>query len=484
MKNKVTKNYLYNFAYQILAFITPIIISPFLARTLGSESMGINTYTYSIVYWFILFGMMGISIYGGKEVAKVSDDKKKLSKKFSEIFSLQVINLCLASIIFYIIFTAFDFQYKNAFLLQGLMIISYVFDISWLYNGLENFRKITTRNFIVKILTVLLILLLIKKPSQYLLYIGISIGMSFFSNLVMWINVRKYIDFQLPTIKGVYSHLKETIILFLPQIATTVYSMFDQTMIGWFYDDISEVTFYSQAHKFVNMFLFVTTTIGTVMLPRIVKTRAQEGDDKVKSLTNKTLKIALFLSFPISLGILSVSTYFIPWFLTEEFTKVGYIMAILSPVIIFVSVTNVFGTQYMISTDKYKHYTLSVTIGCIINLILNALTIPKFGAYGAAIATVFTELFVLIYQYIVIRKEFDFSGIKKIVFKYLFCSLIMAVVVIFIGEELRANLICNIIQVIVGALIYLGILFLNKDETLRFFIDKVLSLLHIKKGEE
>lgn len=481
MKNKVTKNYLYNFAYQILSFITPIITSPYLARTLGSESMGINTYTYSIVYWFILFGMMGISVYGSKEVAKVSDDREKLSKKFSEIFSLQLLNLLVSSIIFYIIFILFDFEYKSAFLLQGLMIVSSMLDISWLFNGLEDFKKITTRNFIVKILTVILILLLIKNPSQYMINIGISVGMSFFSNLVMWINVKKYLNFQLPKIKNVYAHLKETIILFLPQIATTLYSVFDQTMIGWFYEDVSEVAFYSQAHKFVNMFLFVTTTIGTVMLPRIVKSREKDGEEKVKSLTNQTLKIAIFLSFPIALGIFSTSRYFIPWFLTEEFSKVGNIMCILSPIIIFISITNVFGTQYMIATNKYKHYTLSVTIGCIINLILNSLTIGKFGAYGASIATVFTEFFVLVYQYIIIRKEFNFSGIKKMLFKYSSCSIIMAIAVISIGEILGTTLLCNIVQVAVGALIYLGILYIFKDETLMFFINKALTLLHLKK---
>lgn len=483
MKNKITKNYLYNFAFQILSFLTPIITAPYLARTLGSESMGINTYTYSIVYWFILFGMMGISMYGSKEVAKVSDDRKKLSTKFSEIFCLQLLNLILATIIFYVIFLIFNFKYKDAFLLQGLMVVACVFDISWLFNGLEDFKKITIRNFIVKILLVVFIILFIKNPKQYMLFIGISVGMSFFSNLVMWINVRKYVDFIRPSLKNIYSHLKETIILFLPQIATTVYSIFDQTMIGWLYNNVSEVTFYNQAYKFVNMFLFVTTTIGTVMLPRIVKSRVQEGNEKVKELTNKTLKIALFLSIPIAFGIFGLSTYFIPWFLTEEFTRVGYLMSLLSPIVIFISVTNVFGTQYMIATDNYKHYTLSVTIGCIINLILNAFTISVFGAFGASIATVFTEFFVLIYQFIIIRKEFDFTGVRKMVFKYLLSAIIMTIPVVLIGELMGSSIITNIIQILVGVLVYVGILFISKDEMFKFFINKILSLLKIKKED-
>ena len=339
------------------------------------------------------------------------------------------------------------------------MIVACVFDILWLFNGLEDFKKITIRNFIVKILLVVLIILFIKNPKQYMLYIGISVGMSFFNNIVMWINLKKYVDFIKPSIKNIYSHLKGTIVLFLPQIATTIYSVFDQTMIGWLYNDVSEVTFYNQAYKFVNMFLFVTTTIGTVMLPRIVKSREKEGDTKVKELTNRTLRMALFLSIPIAFGIFSISMYFIPWFLTEKFYKVGYLMSILSPIIIFLSVTNVFGTQYMISTDKYKNYTLSVTIGCVINLILNTLTISSLGAYGASIATVFTEFFVLVYQYIVVRKEFDFNGVQLSSLKYLTCALAMSIVVIIVGELLGVNLFSNLIQVAVGFIIYIGLLF-------------------------
>ena len=116
-----------------------------------------------------------------------------------------------------------------------------------------------------------------------------------------------------------------------------------------------------------------------------------------------------------------------------------------------------------------------------INLILNTLTISSLGAYGASIATVFTEFFVLVYQYIVVRKEFDFNGVKLSSLKYLTCALAMSIVVIIVGELLGVNLFSNLIQVAVGFIIYIGLLFLMKDEMLKFFIHKILSLLHIKE---
>lgn len=481
-KNKIAANYLYNAAYQILTMLTPIITAPFLARTLGSEGLGVHNYTYSIVYWFILFGMMGVSMYGGKEIAKVSNDRKKLSTKFSEIFTFQFLNMLISLIIFMFAFNIINTKYKAAFLIQGMIILANAIDISWLYTGLENFKRITLRNFFVKITTIVLILSLIRNTDQTLIYIAISVFMNFVSTLIMWINLKKYVDYSVPKLRNVYKHFKGTFILFIPTIATTVYSIFDQTMIGLLYSDINEVAFYSQAHKFVNMFLFVTTTVGTVMLPRMVKVKNNESSEKVKKFTHTTFNMALFLSIPIALGIIGVSPYFIPWFLTPEFQKVGYLMRFLAPIIIFISMTNVLGVQYLIVFDKNKNYTISVTTGCFINLFLNSLLIGKFGAYGAAIASVVTEFGVFIIQYFMVRKTFDFTGCLKKAFKYGIIGIIMLIVVIFVGEVMGARLLTNIIQVVVGFIVYIVILWLTKDEILNFFIVKIKDLIIHKKG--
>ena len=481
-KSKVASNYLYNVAYQILTFITPFITTPYLARVFGSESLGIYNYTYSIVYWFILFGMLGLSIYGNREIAKVRDNKELRSRTFSEIFLLQTINVLISMTLFYIVFRFFDKQYYNIFILQGLMVFATLFDISWFYNGIENFKKITIRNFVVKIFTIVLIFLIIKNPSQVVEYVWINIGMTFFSNIVMWINLKSYVDFVRVKIKDAYKHFKNTFILFLPQIATTIYSTFTQTMIGFLYTDISEVAFYNQAYKLITMCLTITTTIGTVMLPRIVNSKAHGGEEKVRSMTNKTFKIALFLAFPIAFGLASISVYFVPWFLTEEFKTVGYLLMIMAPALVFISMTNVMGTQYLLSCDRDKDYTISVVCGCVLNVLCNFILITQFGSIGAAIATVITEGFVFIIQYFMVRKTFDFTGILKKGFKYFSASLMMGIIIFIIGHFMGASIITNIVQFLVGVCIYIGILYLSHDGLLLFLVAKLKEILHLNKA--
>lgn len=480
-KSKVSINYLYNVAYQILTLITPIITAPYLARTLGAENLGIYNYTYSIVYWFMLFGTMGISLYGSKEIAKVSDDREKLSKKFSEIFSLQIMCMLISIIAFYIIFSIFDFKYKIVFLLQGTLLLPYALEITWLYTGLENFKKTTIRGFIVKILLVLGIILLIKSESDLYLYVLFITVMNTIGSLMIWNGIKKILDFKIPKLRDIIPHFKENLILFIPQISASIYSVFDQTMIGILYEDVSEVGFYSQAHKLVNMLLFLVTTIGAVMLPNIVRKRQEQNNDKVNEVTNFTFKIALFLSIPMAIGFSAVAPFFIPWFLPPEFSKVSYIICTLSPLIIFISLSNVFGVQYLIPTDQSKKYTISVTSGCFINLLLNICLIGKLGAYGAAIASCITELTVLIIQYFFVRKSFNFKGVISKLFKYLISSIIMGIVVIFIGIILGPGIITNIVQVLVGVIIYLLIQFLTKDDVQKFLIDKMLEIVKIKR---
>ena len=150
---KLTINYLYNMTYQILTLIIPIITAPYLARTLHATANGINNYTSSIVYWFTLIGMLGITLYGNREVAKIRNDKEKLSQKFWEIFTLQFISNFICLLAFYFIFnTVITPDYKTILLIQGLSIVSVMFDISWFYYGLENIKRVTLRNIIVKLL--------------------------------------------------------------------------------------------------------------------------------------------------------------------------------------------------------------------------------------------------------------------------------------------------------------------------------------------
>lgn len=217
------------------------------------------------------------------------------------------------------------------------------------------------------------------------------------------------------------------------------------------------------------------------MLPSIVKSRKQNDDSKVKEITNLTFKIALYLSIPMAVGFSLVAPFFIPWFLPAEFSKVAYIISTLTPLIIFISLSNVFGVQFLIPMDKSKKYTISVTSGCFVNLILNVLLIGKLGAYGAAIASCITELCILLVQYLFVKKDFCFNGIVHKIFKYIFVAIIMGVFVLLVGIKMGSGILTNIVQVLVGVIIYVGVLYIFKDDVEIFLLNKAKQILKIKR---
>ena len=462
---KLTINYFYNMLYQVLTLIIPIITAPYLARTLQATANGINNYTSSIVYWFTLIGMLGITLYGNKEIAKVRDNKEKLSKKFWEIFTLQFLSNLISLITFYVIFGIANVDYKTILLIQGLSIFSVMFDVSWFYYGMENIKRVTLRNIVVKILSVISIFIFIKNPEDLALYVFLSVGFSILGQLILWLDLRHYILFKKVHFKDTISHLKPSILLFVPQIAISIYSTLDKTMLGMIVSDVAEVGFYSKAQQFVNMFLFVITSIGTVMMPRIVNLNANNQKKEGLRYVNNAFDLVMLLAFPMAFGLAAIAPYFINWFLTPEFAKTSDLMMILCPMIIASSLTNVLGIQLLIPMEKTKQYTQSVAISAIVNFVLNLFLIKYFNSYGAAVSTIIAEYLVLIIQMIYTREYINFKSKILPASKYMLFSVIMFFAMILVGEKFGISFTTNLIQFVVGVIIYLILILVSKDKT-------------------
>ena len=164
-KGKVVKNYIYNTAYQILLVLTPLITSPYLARTLKATSVGIFNYSYSIVAYFVLFGTLGSALFAQREIAFYQENPEKRSKVFGEIVILRMFTVVI-TIGIYLIFAFSVKRYNTVFLILVTELISTAFDITWFFQGMEDFGKIVIRNTIFKILGIILIfvfLLIIRK---------------------------------------------------------------------------------------------------------------------------------------------------------------------------------------------------------------------------------------------------------------------------------------------------------------------------------
>lgn len=479
MKKSTKKNYLFNLIYQLITIIIPIFTIPYLSRTLGPKAIGTYSYTISIVTYFILFGSLGISLYGQREIAYVQDNIKKRSKVFWELFFLRVFTIFLSSIIYSIFFVKTG-TYVIYYRLLLLELFASFFDISWFYQGMEEFEKLTFRNVFIRILSVILIFLLIKNSNDLIKYLIIYISTTALSNLFMWVGLKKYIIKSSLNLKNILKRLRCVLYLFIPQIAVQIYTILDKTMIGTILNDMTEVAYYEQSQKIIKILMTIITSITTVMLPKIANFYANGKNKQIKEYMYRTFNFISFLAFPMFLGIIAISNNFVPLFFGEGYNKVKIILSVMSPIILFIGFSGVIGHQYLLTTNKEKKFSISVIIGALINFILNLLLINKFKSIGATIATLLSELSVMIIQVFIIRKEFNIKLIIKNSRNYFFSSILMFIFCNFIGNLNINNLSCLILQLIIGFTSYLLILFLLKDElllyTIEYFISKIKYL--------
>ncbi len=482
-KKGITRNYIYNLAYQILVLILPLITAPYISRTLGAENIGIYSYTLSISAYFILFGSLGIALYGKREIAYNQKDKKKCSLIFWEVNIFRFITMSISLLLFYLIFVNGS-HYQMYYKILILEILGNCLDVSWFFQGLEEFKKTVTRNTIVKIISVICIFVFVKNENDLANYFLIYVLSILLGNGSLWLYLPKFIEKIKINELNILRHLKPTLSLFIPQIAIEVYTLLDRTMIGTIITDKSEVGFYDQSQKIIKLVLAIITSSGTVMLPRIAQNFADGNKKTVEAYMEKSFNLVFLLAFPMIFGIIAVANVFVPVFFGEGYDKVAILMSVISPIILLIGLSNVTGTQYLLPIKRQKQFTISVVCGAVINFIMNSILIWKFGAIGASIGTVIAELTVTSVQLYFVRKDFDFKKIIKSSKNYILSSLIMFFVCIMIGRAIDNNKVSTIVQVICGALTYAFSLLILKDSFVYEFLGRAKNKVKGDKNGE
>ena len=488
MNKSLKKNYIYNLIYQVIVIILPIVTTPYISRVLGAKNIGIYGYTLSISSYFVLFGSLGVSIYGQREIAYLHKSKEKYSKTFFEIFFMKCITMLLSIIIFYIFFIFKSNKYSIFYMILILDLISNLLDISWFFQGLEEFKKIVLRNLVIKLISLISIFVFVKTKNDLIIYFLIYVLSNIIGNLSLWLSIPKYV--QRISIKkmDIFKHFKPTIIMFVPQIAIQIYTVLDRTMIGKIITDKSEVGFYTQGEKIIKLLLTIVSSLGIVMLPRIAKKFAEKDNETIKKYLYKSFNVTFLLSFPLIFGLVLISDSFVPIFFGSGYDKVSIIMKIICPIILFIGVSGIIGYQYFLPTKHQKEYTISVIIGAISNFCINILLIPKYGSIGAAFGTVIAEFIVAMVQIMITKNFFDYKYVLKSNIKYLIVSVLMFIICYTINMifNLKGS-IHIIIDVIIGGGFYFFALFIIHDELLCNTLDRLKLLggkIHERKNKK
>ena len=453
---EVNKNFIYNILYQVFIYIIPLITTPYISRVLGANNIGIYSYTYSIVSYFMLAGLLGINNLGSRSIAQTNslNDREKLSYKFTSIYLLQFI-LCVIMLVLYLIFSIFVFQdYRTIFFIQTIFLVSTMFDINWLYFGLENFKVTISRNIIIKLLSLVLIFMFVKQEQDLWIYTLIMSLSTLLSQLYLWLFVKKYVSFVKVKWQDLLANLKQALILFIPVIAYSIYRVMDKTMLGAM-SGTTELGYYENAEKIINIPISFITAIGTVLLPHMSKNKKIQSKKYTDQMKN-SIRLSLTLIIPMMFGLLAIANDFAIVFFGEEFVKSGNIILLLVPCILFSAISNIIRTSYLIPQEKDGIYVKSTIYGAVLNLIFNLIFIPQFQAYGACIGTIIAELTVMFYQCIKIKKEINLREILSPIFSYLIKGVIMCFIVILVGQFIPTISLRLFLQVITGIFIWIA----------------------------
>lgn len=452
---KIVKNFLFNMTYQVFILLVPLVTTPYISRVLGSEGVGINAYTNSIIQYFILFGSIGISTYGNRQIAYCRDDKKELSKTFWEISILRFITIFIAYVAF-LIYLNMTTQYHSYFIAQSFQIIAAALDISWFFMGLENFKITVVRNFIVKIISLVCIFTMVKSIDDigtYILILSLSL---LFGNLSLWGYLRKYVKRPKFRQLNLAKHLKPSISLFIPQIAIQIYLVLNKTMLGSI-SGVQSAGYFEYSDRIVKIVLAIVTSIGTVMLPRMSSIFANKDYKKMREYMYTSGDFINFISIPLSFGLAAIAPKFAVWFMGSDFAITGHLMMIESIVIFLIGWGVMLGNQYLIPTNQIRKYTYAVSASAVVNLILNVPLIYTMGVTGATIATVASEITSTGLQLYFIRRQISIFKLFSGFWKYLLAGLIMFIIIRTVNNLWDMNFITLIIEALIGVCVYIGL---------------------------
>lgn len=485
-ESSITKNYMYNLCYQIFLLIVPIAVTPYVARVLGENGSGQYAFSHSINYYFILVANLGFNLYAQRLIAAHQGDKRRQSIDFFEIIISRTVPVAVSLAAYcLVVFTVFSYtQYIKLLTIMIINIISVEFDITFFFQGNEEFGRIVKRNIIIKLCGFICIFVFVNNPSDLWKYALIQSLILLLSAFSLWLYIPKYICRIRARELHPLRHLPATFLLFLPTIATSVYTVLDKTLIGIIVKNDAEIGNYEYAERLVKMALTVVTSLGTVIVPKNAL-KFELGDlEGVRKNINLSSRYILFLGCPLCFGAMAISDNLIPWYLGEEYIEAVGLMKLLAPLIVIIGMSNVFGIQYLIPSKQDRKYTAAILTGTFSNLILNLLLIKTFRAYGAAFATIIAELLVTAVMGVFVSKDIDILLIVKNSWRYLIVGGIMFIPCSIMSQYLPSKVQYSIVIVAVGILIYSAILFCIHDFFVVLICNKIKSIFRKDKKND
>lgn len=480
--HSIRYNFIMNFILTASQFIFPLITFPYVSRVLMAAGNGKVSFVSSVANYFLMIASLGIPTYGIRACAQARDDRKKLSKTVQEIFLINLVMTILVIISYLVcVFTIPRFYAdKTLFLIYGINILLNMFGMNWLFQALEKYDYITFRSLAFKILSVILMFLFVHQKEDYVIYGAISVFAAVGSNVLNFIRIHRFVEFKWSGDYEIKRHIKPILILFAQSLAVSIYTNLDTVMLGFMKTDV-DVGYYNAAVKIKTILVSLVTSLGNVLLPRMSYYVKKKMSVEFYEIMLKALNFTVMLSIPLVIYFGIYADEAIQFLAGDGYAGAVQAMQIITISVIPIGLTGVLGIQVLTSLEKEKYVLYSVTVGAIIDFLLNLVFIPGAGAAGAAFATMIAEFVVLIVQIFYTKQLLWRIKNKLRVHIYLSIAVVSGIISFFIRQmEINSIFLILVVSAIVFFGIYvIGLLF-AKEKIVWEVIDIVLRKMKRK----
>ena len=184
--------------------------------------------------------------------------------------------------------------------------------------------------------------------------------------------------------------------------ATTIYTHLDTVMLGFIRTD-ADVGYYNAAVKIKTILVSIVTSLGVVLLPRASYYVEHSMMDEFYRITKKAINFVFLIATPMMIYFMLFAKEGVFFLSGDAYAGAIIPMQVIMPTLLFIGLTNIMGIQMLVPLGKEKVVLYSEIAGMIVDIILNALLIPKMASTGAAIGTLAAEIAVFIVQYVALR---------------------------------------------------------------------------------
>ena len=478
----VKQNYFYSLLNTISGLLFPIVTFPYVARILMADGIGQVNFYLSIINYISMFAGLGIPTYAIREIARVKSNVKEMNQVAVEILLLHTFLTLLGYIVVGVVaLTVAQVQVNlPLFLILSMNLFFIAIGCEWFYQGMEDFKYITIRGLIVKMLSVALLFVLVKDRSDLLYYGVYSVVGVVGGNIFNAFRLRKYIKFHLLELKELHPmrHLIPALRIFLLNVVASIYLQLDTVMLG-FLKGNEAVGYYTGAIKLTKMLMGITSSLCVVLLPRLSNLVVENEREEFERLLRKALDYVITIAAPMSMGLVIMAPTLVYLFCGEGYVPSISTMQTTAPIILFISISYVL-VQSIFSLGKENITIITGIVGALTNVAINFMLIPHWAQDGAAIGTLLAEFSVMIAYLFIIRRFSIISIFTRHTALCLFAVAIMGTCLWGVSLWKFSHTLNLFVMPLVGGAVYATVLGFAKEPLLLDVCRMVKQRIRIK----